>query len=143
MVGLFAVPGNGDDLLLLIYLDFDLVREVELRVCGSFPGRVGAEVNVFCNDRGDFLCRSFCVVAGGFAVFPCGRACGGIRGGAIGSIRGGIRGCSIGGGAVRGSGILGGSGDGAIRGSGGAIRGSAHGSGSAVRGSAHGSGGAL
>ena len=103
MVGLFAVPGNGDDLLLLIYLDFDLVRELELRVCGSFPCRVGAEVNVFCNDRGDFLCRSFCVVAGGFAVFPCGRAGGGIRGGAIGGVRGGIRGCSIGGGAVRGS----------------------------------------
>ena len=56
VVGLFAVPGNGDNLLLLIYLDFDLVRELELRVCGSFPGRVGAEVNVFCNDRGDFLC---------------------------------------------------------------------------------------
>ena len=136
MVGLFAVPGNGDDLLLLIYLDFDLVRELELRVCGSFPGRVGAEVNVFCNDRGDFLCRSFCVVAGGFAVFLCSRAGGGIRGGAIGGVRGGIRGCSIGGGAVRGSahgsGISGGSGDGAIRGSGGTVHGSAHGSGSAL-----------
>ena len=131
MVGLFAVPGNGDGLLLLIYLDFDLVRKLELRVCRSVPGKVGAEVYVFCNDRGDFLCRSFRVVAGGFAVFPCGRACGGTRGGAIG---GGV------GGAVYGSGVLGGSGDGAIRGSGGcAIRGS----GGAVRGSAHGSGGVL
>ena len=118
MVGLFAVPGNGDGLLLLIYLDFDLVRKLELRVCGSVPGRVGAEVYVFCNDRGDFLCRSFCVVAGGFAVFPCGRAGGGIRGGAIG-----------GGGAVYGSAVLGGFSDGAIRGSDGAVRGSAHGSG--------------
>ena len=122
MVGLFAVPGNGDVLLLLIYLDFDLVRKLELRVCGSFPGRVGAEVNVFCNDRGDFLCRSFCVVAGGFAVFLCSRAGGGVRGGAIG-----------GGGAVYGSsGVICGSGDGAIRGSDGAVRGSAHGSGSTL-----------
>ena len=134
MVGLFAVPGNGDGLLLLIYLDFDLVRKLELRVCGSFPGRVGAEVNVFCNDRGDFLCRSFCVVAGGFAVFPCGRAGGGVHGGAIG---GGV------GGAVYGSAVLGGFSDGTIRGSGGAVRGSAHGSGGTVRGSAHGSGGTL
>ena len=121
MVGLFAVPGNGDGLLLLIYLDFDLVRKLELRVCRSVPGKVGAEVYVFCNDRGDFLCRSFCVVAGGFAVFPCGRAGGGVRGGAIG---GGV------GGAVYGSsGVICGSGDGAIRGSDGAVRGSAHGSG--------------
>ena len=121
MVGLFAVPGNGDGLLLLIYLDFDLVRKLELRVCGSFPGKVGAEVYVFCNDRGDFLCRSFCAIARGFAVFPCGRAGGGVRGGAIG---GGV------GGAVYGSsGVICGSGDGAIRGSDGAVRGSAHGSG--------------
>ena len=121
MVGLFAVPGNGDGLLLLIYLDFDLVRKLELRVCGSFPGRVGAEVYVFCNDRGDFLCRSFCVVAGGFAVFPCGRAGGGVRGGAIGE--------GVGGAVYGSSGVICGSGDGAIRGSDGAVRGSAHGSG--------------
>ena len=125
MVGLFAVPGNGDGLLLLIYLDFDLVRKLELRVCRSVPGKVGAEVNVFCNDRGNFLCRSFCVVAGGFAVFPCGRACGGVRGGAIG---GGAIGEGVGG-AVYGSAVLGGFSDGAIRGSGGTVRGSAHGSG--------------
>ena len=120
MVGLFAVPGNGDGLLLLIYLDFDLVRELKLRVCGSFPGKVGAEVYVFCNDRGNFLCRSFRVVAGGFAIFPCGRAGGGIRGGAIGE--------GVGGSVYGSSGVICGSGDGAIRDSDGAVRGSAHGS---------------
>ena len=121
MVGLFAVPGNGDGLLLLIYLDFDLVRKLELRVCRSVPGRVCAEVYVFCNNRGDFLCRSFCVVAGGFAIFPCGRAGGGVRRGAIGEGIGGV--------VYGSSGVICGSGDGAIRGSDGAVRGSAHGSG--------------